>query len=105
MLPFALPVPAVPRAAWLVLLYLGVFQIGLAYVWVTDAVRHLPAFEMSLLLLLEPVLNPIWTWLVWKEYPGALVLAGGAVIVVATGIKSVYDARGVALTTQSTKAT
>jgi drug/metabolite transporter (DMT)-like permease len=102
-LPFAMPVPAVPTAAWLVLVYLGVFQIGLAYVWVTDAVRHLPAFEMSLLLLLEPVLNPIWTWLIWKEYPGALVLAGGVVIVVATGIKSVYDARAVTGTTQSTK--
>ena len=75
------------------LVYLGVFQIGLAYVWVTKAVRHLPAFEMSLLLLLEPVLNPIWAWLIWKEYPGALVLFGGGVIVVATGIKSVYDAR------------
>lgn len=92
-LPFALPLPAAPPVAWMVLLYLGVFQIGLAYVWVTDAVRHLPAFEMSLLLLLEPVLNPIWTWLIWKEYPGALVLAGGAVIVVATAVKSVYAAR------------
>lgn len=102
-MPFALPVRAAPASAWLVLAYLGVFQIGLAYVWVTDAVRHLPAFEMSLLLLLEPVLNPIWTWLVWKEYPGALVLSGGAIIVAATAIKSIYDARAVTLTTQSTK--
>ena len=104
-LPFALPVPAVPPAVWLVLVYLGVFQIGLAYVWVTDAVRHLPAFEMSLLLLLEPVLNPIWTWLIWKEYPGTLVLFGGAVIVMATAIKSVHDARAVTLATKSTTAT
>jgi hypothetical protein len=83
--------------------YLGVFQIGLAYVWVTDAVRDLAAFEISLLLLLEPVLNPIWTWWIWKEYPGALVLAGGAVIVVATAVKSVYDARTSTLATQGTK--
>jgi drug/metabolite transporter (DMT)-like permease len=102
-LPFTLPLPAARPAAWLVLVYLGVFQIGLAYVWVTKAVRHLPAFEMSLLLLLEPVLNPIWTWLIWKEYPGALVLFGGGVIVVATGIKSVYDARAVTLATKGTK--
>ena len=90
-LPFALPAPAATPAAWLVLVYLGVFQIGLAYVWVTDAVRHLPAFEMSLLLLLEPVLNPIWTWIIWKEYPGAWVLGGGAIIVVATATKSAYE--------------
>jgi len=53
---------------------------------VTAAVRELPAFELSLLLLLEPVLNPIWTWIVWKEYPGAMTLTGGAIIVVATAI-------------------
>ena len=90
-------VQAAPPAAWLLVVYLGVFQIGLAYVWVTDAVRHLPAFEMSLLLLLEPVLNPIWTWLIWKEYPGTLVLLGGAVIVAATAIKSAYGARAVTI--------
>jgi drug/metabolite transporter (DMT)-like permease len=102
-LPFALPVPSAPPTAWAVLVYLGVIQIGLAYVWVTDAVRVLPAFEMSLLLLLEPVLNPIWTWLVWGEYPGALVLSGGAVIVAATAVKSVYDARRPALATHGHK--
>ena len=82
-------------------MYRGVFQIRLACVWVTNAVRHLPAFEMSLLLLLEPVLNPIWTWLIWKEYPGALVLTGGAIIVVATAVKSVYDARCVTVATKT----
>ena len=102
-LPFAWPPPAVPPVAWLVLVYLGVFQIGLAYVWVTSAVRHLPAFEISLLLLLEPVLNPIWAWLVWKEYPGGRVLAGGAIIIVATAVKSVYDARIPTIATESRK--
>jgi drug/metabolite transporter (DMT)-like permease len=88
-LPFALPLPAAPPGAWALIGYLGVFQIGLAYIWVTNAVRELPAFEMSLLLLLEPVLNPVWTWMVWKEYPGGMAIAGGAVIVAATAVKSV----------------
>ena len=57
------------------------------------AVRRLPALETSLLLLLEPVLNPIWTWLIRREDPGAWTIAGGAVIVAATGIKLVYEAR------------
>ena len=91
-LPFALPVPSAPPVAWGVLVYLGVFQIGLHTCEETDAVRHLPAIEMSLHLLLEPVLKPIWTWLVWKEYPGILVLVGGALIVTATAIKSIHDA-------------
>ncbi len=60
---------------WLILRYLGVFQIALAYFLMTRAMRCVPAFEASLLLLLEPVLNPIWTWLVYRERPGNLALA------------------------------
>src|SRR5262249_17704178 len=102
-LPFAFPMPSASPAAWIMLGYLGVFQIGLAYVWVTDAVRHLQAFELSLLLLLEPVLNPVWTWLIWKEYPGSAVLAGGALIVAATAIKSAHDARAAAVRVETVK--
>lgn len=85
--PFAFPVAQASRIDWLIVLYLGVFQIGLAYVFVTRGMRHVPAFEASLLLLLEPVLNPLWAWLVHSEQPGSWALAGGAVILAATIFK------------------
>jgi len=80
----ALPVEGAGWSDLLLLLYLGIFQIGLAYVFVTRALGHVPAFEAATLLLLEPVLNPVWAWLVHGERPGALALAGGAVILGAT---------------------
>jgi drug/metabolite transporter (DMT)-like permease len=80
----ALPVEGAGWSDLLVLLYLGIFQIGLAYVFVTRALGHVPAFEAATLLLLEPVLNPVWAWLVHGERPGALALVGGAVILAAT---------------------
>jgi len=83
-LPMALPVGPVSAKSVAVILYLGVFQIGLAYWCLTHAVRHVAAFEATTTLLLEPVLNPIWTWLVQGEKPGAFPLAGGAVILSAT---------------------
>jgi len=84
-LPLALPVTAATGGAnLLVILYLGVVQIGLAYVCVTRAIRHVPAFEATTILLLEPVMNPIWTWLVHGEKPGGWALAGGAIILSAT---------------------
>lgn len=92
-LPFAFPFPAAPPGAWATLAYLGVFQIGLAYVCLTAAMRHLPALEASLLLLLEPVLNPIWTWMVRGEAPGPWTIAGGGLILAATGAKAAWDAR------------
>ena len=92
-LPFALPLPRGTTAEWVTLAYLGVFQIGLAYVCLSNAIRRLPALEVSLLLLLEPVLNPIWTWIVRGEDPGRWTILGGAVIVSATLVKLLVDAR------------
>jgi drug/metabolite transporter (DMT)-like permease len=71
-----------------VLIYLGVFQVGLAYVLLTRAVTELPAFEVSLLLLLEPVLSPVWAALAVGEVPGWLVLAGGALVLAATALQA-----------------
>jgi drug/metabolite transporter (DMT)-like permease len=83
-LPMALPVASPSPSGVAVIVYLGVFQIGLAYWCLTRAMRHLTAFEATTMLLLEPVLNPVWTWIVQGERPGAWPLAGGAVILSAT---------------------
>lgn len=95
-LPFALPVAAVRPADAAIVVALGVFQIGLAYVLLNHGLRHVGALEASLLLLAEPVLNPLWAWLAHGERPSAWALAGGAVIVAATLGKTLAsgDARG-----------
>ena len=83
-LPFALPLGASTPTDWALVTFLGVVQIGVSYVLVTRATRHVPALEATLLLLLEPVLNPTWSWLVHGERPGPWSLVGGAIILVAT---------------------
>jgi drug/metabolite transporter (DMT)-like permease len=92
-LPLALPLGSHPLADWGTILYLGVIQIGLAYVLVTSALKEVPAFEASLILLLEPALNPLLAWLVHGETPGAWALAGGTVIFFATTVKAWADSR------------
>lgn len=96
-LPFALADTAglarAGAADWAVIVYLGALQIGLAYVLLTRAFRRVEALEASLLLLIEPVLNPVWTWLVLGEEPGGWALAGGAVILASTVAKALFDAR------------
>ncbi|HVG44121.1 MAG TPA: DMT family transporter [Longimicrobium sp.] len=91
-LPFALPAP-VGAADVAVIGYLGVFQIGAAYVLLTNGLRHVTALEGSTLLLLEPALNPFWSWIVHRENPGFWSLAGGALILGATLVKTAVDAR------------
>ncbi len=75
--------PATPPDLALVA-YLGVFQLGLAYLAFSHGVTGTPAIEASLLILLEPVLNPVWTFLFAGERPGSWALAGGAVVLGAT---------------------
>jgi drug/metabolite transporter, DME family len=93
-LPLALPVGSHSPADWGIVAYLGVFQIALAYVLVTRALAVMPALEASLILLIEPALNPVWAWVVHGERPGPWALAGGAVILGATTLKGWADARG-----------
>lgn len=83
-LPLAVPVASSRLLDWALVGYLGLFQIGLAYVLLTRGVRRVPALETSLLILVEPVLNPIWAWLVHGERPGPWSLAGCTVILVST---------------------
>ena len=46
---------------------------------------------MSLLVLLEPVLNPLWTWLAHGERPSPLASAGGVVLIVALAARTLLD--------------
>lgn len=92
-LPLAGSLAHVGAKDWIALVWLGVFQIALAYVLLTAALRHLPAFEASILLLLEPVLNPVWAWILHGEVPGSWALAGGAILLGATIVHGRLDAR------------
>jgi DME family drug/metabolite transporter len=82
-LPMALPVTHASPTDLAVLFYLGIFQVALAYVFLTRSLREVPGLEAATLLLIEPVLNPVWTWIVHGERPGSLALAGGALIILA----------------------
>lgn len=92
-LPFAWPFPTASSGEWATIVYLGVCQIGLAHVCLTAGIRHLPALEVSLLLLAEPVLNPVWTWVLRGEQPGTWTIVGGGIIVTATALRSLHDAQ------------
>ena len=87
-LPGALPLAAGRPSDWLIVIYLGVFQLGLAYVFLSRAITHVPALEASLFLLVEPVLSPVWAWVAHGETPGPLAVLGGAVILTATALKA-----------------
>ena len=77
---------------WINIVLLGVFQIGLAYVCYSVAIKHVTALETSLIGAIEPVLNPLWVFLVLGEKPGMWAMIGGAIILVAVTVRCVRAA-------------
>jgi drug/metabolite transporter (DMT)-like permease len=68
---------------WVALVLLGVFQLGLSYVLYSIAIRYVTALEAILFTTLEPILNPVWVFLLIGERPGPWSLVGGLVIIAA----------------------
>jgi len=71
------------------LLLLGVVQIGVAYSLFSVASRYITAIGAALILLLEPLLNPVWTFLALGEIPGTWAMVGGAIILAAITVQAV----------------
>lgn len=84
---FAWPLAAARPLDWVAVTYLGVFQIGLAYVLLARGLRGVPALEASLLILVEPALNPVWAGLLHSEWPASLSILGGGLILGATAVQ------------------
>jgi drug/metabolite transporter (DMT)-like permease len=78
---------------WLIILYLGIFQIGLAFLFFTSAIKHVPAIEATLISTLEPVLNPIWVFLFLGEEPGRFAFIGGLIVLAGVTLNAIGSAR------------
>lgn len=73
----------------LFLLVLGIFQLGIPYLLYGAAIAHVTALEASLILVVEPVLNPLWVALFLGESPSRNAYLGGSLVVFAVVFHSV----------------
>ena len=78
---------------WAIVAYLGIFQIGLAFILFTQSIKHIPALEANLIGTLEPILNPVWVYLFLGEAMGAFALVGGLVVLAGVIVSAVGSAR------------
>ena len=73
---------AIPDAkGWLYLAILGIVQLGLPYILYSKAIKNVTALEASLIPVIEPILNPIWVFLMLGEMPGKWAFVGGFIVV------------------------
>ena len=68
--------------------YLGIFQIGIAYAIFSYGLKRVYAIEASLISMIEPVLNPVWVFLSYKEMPSFMAIIGGIIIIAAISFRA-----------------
>jgi len=74
--------------------YLGVVQLGIAYALFTVAMaRGVRSLDAGIVCYVEPLLNPLWVFLVLGERPSQWALLGGAMIIAAVICHMLLDAR------------
>jgi drug/metabolite transporter (DMT)-like permease len=79
--------------SWLILAFLGIVQIGLAFIFFSKGIKHIPALEANLIGTLEPVLNPIWVFLFYGESMGRYAFLGGLVVLGGVILSAVGSAK------------
>ena len=74
--------------------YLGIVQIGIAYVLFTLAMaRGVRSLDAGIIGYVEPVLNPVWVFLFIGERPGVWAIVGGAIIIASVVMHTLREAK------------
>src|SRR5690606_10413559 len=96
MLPFVIGSPPtnVSFADAGAILYLGIFQIGIAYIFFTNGLAGgVRTMDASIIGFIEPMLNPFWVFIILGETPGKWALLGGVIILFTVGIHTLRQYR------------
>jgi drug/metabolite transporter (DMT)-like permease len=72
---------------------LGAVQLGLPYVLYAWAIKRVTALDSILIPIIEPILNPLWVFLLIGERPGSWAVVGGLIVLSAVTIRSVFVVR------------
>ena len=76
-----------------IMIVMGALAIGLGITLVTLAAPIIPSAEVSILVLLESVLGPVWVWILLEEVPSKGELIGGGIILSSVFLMSCRDIR------------
>ncbi len=78
-------------AQWVTIAALGALQMGVPYMLFAKGVRVVGTTEAALITVLEPILNPVWTWLVWGVPLDRNLWIGGSLILGTLLLKYAID--------------
>lgn len=85
-LPWMIDLAGISTFYWKILVFMGLFQLGLPYTLFTLGIARLGALEVVILAMVEAVLNPVWVAIFTGETPSLTAIFGGALILGSIGI-------------------
>ncbi|XJS52970.1 EamA family transporter [Tissierella carlieri] len=74
----------------IIILIMGVFQLGIPYIFYVNSTKYLTALEAILITVMEPLLNPLWVYIFAGEKPGTYAIIGGIVVIVTVVLRGIY---------------
>lgn len=74
---------------WLALFYMGTLQIGLSFILYSAAIKYVKAIDAVLMQVIDPLLNPIWVFLIIGEAPGSWAILGGLIVLTAVTYRNI----------------
>jgi drug/metabolite transporter (DMT)-like permease len=83
---------SIEHPAWII--FNGAIMMPVAFWCLATGPRYLSAPEVGMFYLLETVLAPIWVWFIFSETPATMTLVGGAILIAAIMMHSLWIARG-----------
>ena len=98
--PYAITDITAEIVPWVSIVFLGIVQVGLAYIFFAKGIKKTPALLACIISTIEPILNPIWVILAGvlsllpeTEIPGTFALMGGAVIIITVVCYNIWESR------------
>ena len=73
-----------------VVLIMGLLITPISRVFIGNGTKYISASEVSLLMIIETIMAPIWVWLFLKELPSSYTFIGGAIILLTLIVNSIY---------------
>ena len=95
MIPFLFCNPPKPNLTDIpAIVFLGVFQIGIAYILFTKGIAAgVRSLDASIIGFIEPLLNPVWVFLFVGESPSRWAIIGGVIIILAVAFHTIKENR------------
>ena len=74
----------------LIVMSMGLIISSISRVLIGNGAKYISASEVSLLMLIETIMAPIWVWIFLNEIPSSNTYIGGSIIILTLIVNSLY---------------